>query len=42
MVTSINRIGRCLRLKMRLTTRLRGLFYGPWTTAILMRTPVSS
>jgi hypothetical protein len=42
MVTWINRTGRRLRLRMRPTTRLRDLYYGPWTTAILMRTPVFS
>ena len=42
MVTWVNRTGRRLRLRMRPTTRLRDLYYGPWTTAILMRTPVFS
>ena len=42
MVTRISRTGRRLRLRVRPTTRLRDLYYGPWTTAILMRTPVFS
>jgi hypothetical protein len=40
MVTWINRTGRRLRLRLRPATRLRDLYYGPLTRAILIPTPV--